>query len=118
MAAEGYDEDAAGQYECPSHGIAFTPDERELWVADGVRNRIQIFDARVYPPVPLVAIELLAQPRWLAFSRDGRFAYSSTGDVVGAATKKIIGALEGPSGARVNSEDFLEIYFVDGRTIR
>ena len=117
VAAEGYDKDAAGQYECPSHGIAFTPDERELWVADGVRNRIQIFDAGVYPPVPLAAVELPTQPRWIAFSRDGRFAYPSTGDVVGAATRKIIGALENPSGAKLNSEHFMEIDFADGHPI-
>jgi DNA-binding beta-propeller fold protein YncE len=118
VAAEGYDKDAAGQYECPSHGIAFTPDERELWVADGVRNRLQVFDARVYPPVPLTAIELPSQPRWIAFSTDGRFAYASTGDVVGAATKKIVGVLEGPAGAKVNSGNFLEIDFLDGRPVR
>ena len=114
VAVEGYDKDAAGKYECPSHGIAFTPDERELWVADGVRNRIQVFDASVFPPVPLAAIELASQPRWIAFSNDGRFAYPSTGDVVGAATRKIIGALEDPSGVKVNSEYFVEIDFADG----
>jgi hypothetical protein len=117
VAAEGYDRDAAATFECPSHGIAFTPDERELWVADGVRNRIQVFDARVYPPAPLVAIALLSQPRWIGFSRDGRFAYSSTGDVVGAATRKIIGALEGGSGEKVHGDNFLEIDFADGHTV-
>jgi DNA-binding beta-propeller fold protein YncE len=117
VAAEGYDKDAAGQYECPSHGIALTPDERELWVADGVRNRLQVFDASVYPPVPRTGVELPAQPRWIAFSHDGRYAYSSTGDVVGARTKKIVGALEDLAGAKVNSENFLEIDFVDGRPI-
>jgi DNA-binding beta-propeller fold protein YncE len=117
VAVDGYDKEAAAKYECPSHGIAFTPDERELWVADGVRNRIQIFDAGVYPPVPLAAIELLAQPRSIAFGRDGRFAYLSTGDVVDAATRKIIGALEGPSGAKVASESVLEIDVAGGHAI-
>jgi DNA-binding beta-propeller fold protein YncE len=107
--AEGYDKDAAAKYECPSHGIAFTPDERELWVADGVRNRLQVFDAGVYPPVALTAVELSAQPRWIAFSNDGRYAYSSTGDVVSTSSKKIVGALEDASGAKVTSENFLEI---------
>ena len=51
VAVDGYDKAAAAPYECPSHGIAFTPDERELWVADGVRNRLHVFDAAVYPPV-------------------------------------------------------------------
>src|SRR3989441_4479989 len=116
--AEGDDKDAAAKYECPSHGIAFTPDERELWVADGVQNRLQVFDAGVYPPVTLTAVDLPAQPRWIAFSIDGPYAYSSTGDVVGVATRKIIGSLEEPAGTKVNSENLVEIDFVDGRPIR
>ena len=118
VAAEGYDKDAAANYECPSHGIAFTPDERELWVADGVRNRLQVFDASVYPPVARTAIDLPAQPRWIAFSIDGRYAYASTGDVVGVATKKIAGALEDAAGVKVNSEHLIEIDFVAGQPIR
>jgi DNA-binding beta-propeller fold protein YncE len=118
VAAEGYDKDAAANYECPSHGIAFTPDERELWVADGVQNRLQVFDASVYPPVPRTAVDLPAQPRWIAFSIDGRYAYSSTGDVVGTATKKIVGALEDAAGAKVNSEQLIEIDFVGGQPVR
>jgi len=118
VAADGYDKDAAAKYECPSHGIAFTPDERELWVADGVRNRLHVFDARVYPPAPLASIELTSQPRWIAFSRDGRSAYASTGDVVDAAARKIAGALRDAAGAKVRSEHFLEIDFVEGQPIR
>jgi DNA-binding beta-propeller fold protein YncE len=112
VAAEGYDKDAAAKYECPSHGIAFTPDERELWVADGVRNRLQVFDASVYPPVPLTAVELPAQPRWIAFSNDGRYAYASTGDIVRAATRKVVGTLEYPAGTKVPGEHLLDIDFL------
>jgi DNA-binding beta-propeller fold protein YncE len=116
VAAEGYDKEAAAKYECPSHGIAFTPDERELWVADGVRNQLQVFDATVYPPVPLASVALPAQPRWIAFSRDGRYAYPSTGDVIDAVSRKIVGALEAPAGAmpagvKINSANLLEIDF-------
>jgi len=109
VASDGYDKDAASQYECPSHGIAFTPDQRELWVADGVRNRLHVYDATVYPPSALTVIELPAQPRWIAFSRDGRYAYSSTGDIVDAATKKIAGALADGDGRKVTSEQMIEI---------
>src|SRR5579871_2308997 len=35
---------------CPSHGIALTPDERELWVVDGANNMVRVFDATVMPP--------------------------------------------------------------------
>src|SRR5439155_2165728 len=96
VAVDGYDKEAAAAYECPSHGIAFAPDERELWVADGVRNRLHVFNAGVYPPVALAAIDLSAPPRWIAFSVDGRYAYSSTGEVVDAAARKITGRLEDP----------------------
>ena len=51
VAADGYDKAAAREYECASHGIAFDPAGRELWVADGVRSRLAVFDATVYPPV-------------------------------------------------------------------
>jgi DNA-binding beta-propeller fold protein YncE len=118
VAVEGYDKDAAAAYECPSHGIALTPDGRELWVADGVRNRLHVFDATVYPPAAVTAVELSAQPRWIAFSRDGRYAYSSTGDVVATATRKIVGALEDAAGAKVKSENLIEIDFVDGTAVR
>jgi YVTN family beta-propeller protein len=110
-------EDAAA-YECPSHGIAFAPDERELWIADGVSNRLHVFDATVYPPELRTSVKLEAQPRWVAFSRDGRYAYASTGDVVASATKQIAGKLEDGGGVKVSSENFLEIDIADGHPIR
>ena len=42
--------------ECPSHGIAFTPDGRELWVADGVQNQLHVFDAGPFPPMELAGL--------------------------------------------------------------
>jgi DNA-binding beta-propeller fold protein YncE len=118
VAANGYDKDTAANYECPSHGIAFTPDERELWVADGVHNRVHVFDASVYPPVPRATVDLPAQPRWITFSIDGRYAYSSTGDVIGARARTIAGALNDAAGAKVSSEHMIEIDFVEGRPVR
>ena len=118
VAVDGYDKEAAAAYECPSHGIAFTPDERELWVADGVRNRIHVFDASVYPPAARGAVVLSAQPRSIRFSIDGRFIYVSTGEVVDATAKNVVGALEDPATARVTSEHVVEIDFLDGRPIR
>ena len=118
VAVDGYDKAAAAPYECPSHGIAFTPDERELWVADGVRNRLHLFDAAIYPPTPLAAIELSAQPRAITFSVNGRYAYASTGEVVDTVVRKISGRLEDTGHATVSSEHLVEIDFLDGRPIR
>ena len=69
----------AEKYECPSHGIGLTPDERELWVADGVDNRLHVFDSTTYPPVAATTVEVRAQPRWITFGIDGRYAYPSSG---------------------------------------
>lgn len=118
VAVEGYDKNAAADYACPSHGIAFTPDGRELWVADGVRNQFRVFDASVYPPVERTAIDLPAQPRGITFSLDGRYAYASTGDVIGVAARRTAGALEELAGAKVNSEHMIEVDFVEGRPLR
>src|SRR5947209_9620874 len=44
---QGYKQGPVKRHSCPSHGIALTPDEKELWVADGANNAIHIFDATV-----------------------------------------------------------------------
>ena len=99
----------AAQYECPSHGIGFSPDFRELWVADGVRNRVHVFDATTYPPVASAAIEMPGQPLWITFSRNGDYVYPATGDVIDAKTRKIIGSLTDETGAKVISEQVVEV---------
>jgi hypothetical protein len=109
VVATGSQPEAAKPYECPSHGIALAPDERELWIADGIENRLIVFDSREYPPVQKTTVDLKAQPRWLAFSADGRYVYPSTGDIVDVATKKIVGALETPPGSRIDSSVLVEI---------
>jgi DNA-binding beta-propeller fold protein YncE len=108
VAAGEYTPDEVGAFQCASHGIAFAPDERELWVADGVGNRLQVFDATTYPPSWKQAIDVPRQPRWITFGRDGRFAYSSTGDVVDAASKRVGATLEA-DGTIVESEAMLEV---------
>jgi hypothetical protein len=104
VAVDGYEKDAASTFECPSHGIALTHNGRQLWVADGVGNRVHVFSAEVYPPSPVAAIDLSAQPRWISFSADDRYAYPSTGDVIDIATRTIVGTLKDGSGATVTSE--------------
>jgi hypothetical protein len=101
---DGYSPAELAQYECPSNGIAFTPDERELWIADGVGNRLHAFDAKPYPPVEVASIPLARQPRWITFSRDGRYAYASTGDVIDVAARAIVATLKDERGDPVESE--------------
>jgi DNA-binding beta-propeller fold protein YncE len=91
------------RYECPSHGIALSPGERELWVADGVANRLHVFDATTYPPAAAATIQLRAQPRWITFSRDGRFAYAAT-EVIDTAARKVAAVLEDERGNPVRAD--------------
>ena len=111
VVVEGYQMDAVEKFECPSHGIALTPDERELWVADGVDNRIHVFDSTTYPPVATTTVEVRAQPRWITFGIDGRYAYPSSGDVIDRASKKVVATLEDERRLFVHSERMLEIQF-------
>jgi hypothetical protein len=98
-----------GKYECPSHGIAMTKDERELWIADGVDNRVRIFDSTMYPPVLAQTIDVAGQPRWITFSLDARYAYTSRGEVIDRASRKVIGRLEDEDGSLVQSERMVEV---------
>ena len=111
VVVEGYQMERAGEYECPSHGIGLTADERELWIADGVDNRLHVFDATTYPPVASATIAVRAQPRWITLGIDGRFVYASTGDVIDRRSRKIVATLEDDKRAFVHSEKMIEIQF-------
>jgi len=43
---EGYKPGQVKRHGCPSHGIALTPNEKELWVADCANSAIHVFDAQ------------------------------------------------------------------------
>ena len=100
---------------CPSHGIALTPNEREIWLCDGFNSRLHIFDATDLPPQQGESIALREQPGWITFSRDGDYAYPSTGDIIDAKNRKIVATLTDEQGRPVHSEKMLEIDFLDGK---
>ena len=100
---------------CPSHGIALTPDEHEIWVCDSFNSRVHIFDATVSPPQQGPSIALREQPGWVTFSIDGTFAYPSTGEVINAKSRKIVATLSDEEGRPVHSEKMMEIDFAGGR---
>jgi DNA-binding beta-propeller fold protein YncE len=103
---------------CPSHGIALTPDEKELWVADGANNRIYIFDATAKPPKQMSSIPVRDLPGWISFSLDGRRAYSSSGEVIDARTKRTLSLLKDEAGHDFQSEKMLEIFIDNNKVTR
>ena len=115
---EGYKQGPVKRHGCPSHGIALTPDEKELWVADCANNAIHVFDATVMPPKQKTSIAARDCVGWFSFSIDGRFGYSSTGEIIDVATKKIVAALEDEAGHQVQSEKLLDLTIANGKVIR
>lgn len=57
------------------------------------------------------------EPGWITFTIDGRYAYPSTGDVIEAASKKIITTLTDETETPVMSEKMLEIQFQDDKVV-
>lgn len=115
---QGYQQGPVKRHGCPSHGIALTPDEKELWVVDGANNAVHVFDATVMPPKQGVTIKLSDFPGWISFSMDGRYAYASTGDIIDASTKKIVAALRDENGRQVESEKLLDLEIANGKVVR
>ena len=99
----------------PSHGIAMTQDESEIWIADNANNHLRIFDATAMPPTLKTSVKVRDEPGWITFGIDGTLAYPSTGDVVDVRSKRIVGTLQDEHGADVESEKLLEVDFAGGK---
>ncbi|HQZ68103.1 MAG TPA: hypothetical protein PLY87_23590, partial [Planctomycetaceae bacterium] len=93
-------------------------DEKELWVTDGHNQRLHVFDATVMPPKQMQTIQVRDEPGWVTFTIDGQYAYPSTGDVIAAASKKIVTTLSDETGAAVMSEKMVEVDFLDHQVVR
>ncbi|HEY7289481.1 MAG TPA: hypothetical protein VH583_06550, partial [Vicinamibacterales bacterium] len=101
----------------PSHGIAMTQDETEIWVADNANNFVRIFDATVMPPTLKTSVKVRDEPGWITFGIDGTLGYPSTGDVIDVRTKRIVATLQDEHGANAESEKMLEIDFAGGKPV-
>ena len=115
---EGYKQGPVKRHGCPSHGIALTHDEKELWLADGANNAIHVFDATVMPPKQMQTIKLRDFPGWVSFSMDGAYAYSSTGEIIDVTTKKVVATLQDENGRQVQSEKVLDLVIANGKVTR
>jgi DNA-binding beta-propeller fold protein YncE len=115
---KGYKQGPVQRHGCPSHGIGLSPDEREVWVCDSANHSLHVFDATVRPPKQMQTVRLTDEPGWVTFSIDGHFAYPSTGEIIDAHAKQIVGQLTDEQGRHVESEKLLEIDFRDGAVVR
>lgn len=114
----GFEKGPVKRHGCPSHGIGLTPDEKEVWIADGHNQHVHVFDNTVMPPKQIASLPVREQPGWVTFSIDGKYAYPSTGEVFDVKTKKLITKLADEKGGEVHSEKMMEIDFKNGKPVR
>lgn len=118
VVVEGFKMGPVAHHGCPSHGIALTHDESELWIADGANSHLHIFDLTGPAPRQKASIKVRDQPGWITFSLDGKRVYPSTGEVIDVATKQIVTTLEDEEKRHVQSEKLLEVHFRGGKPVR
>jgi DNA-binding beta-propeller fold protein YncE len=103
---------------CPSHGIALSLDEKEVWIADGINNYIHIFDNTQMPPKQVASIPTSAGPFWIMPGLEGKVAYVSSSDVIDMKTRKIVGRLRDEYGRPMYSEKMLDMVSTNGKLTR
>ena len=114
----GWDRSRILLHNMPNHGIALSPDEKEVWLADGVNGYLHVFDNTVDPPKQRASIKSRSHPYWITFGFDGKYVYPSTGEVVDAATRQVVAQLKDEYGQPVESEKLVEVLFQDGKLAR
>jgi DNA-binding beta-propeller fold protein YncE len=116
--------------DAPSHGVALSPNERELWAMDRPNGMVHVFDLTPLPARPPRQIADIAlgdmnsneaqcskscfKEGWVQFSRDGKYVYvGDTGAVIDADTKRVIARLP----ALRNSRKHIEVDWYRGRPV-
>ncbi|MEO8131194.1 MAG: hypothetical protein ABJF23_09120 [Bryobacteraceae bacterium] len=98
----------------PSHGVNITPDQKEVWMVDGVYGYVYAYNITVNPPKLVASIPLFKDPAqqphpgWITFSIDGKYAYPDQGGVIDTKTKKTVAWIP-------LSEKLMEVDFLDGK---
>src|SRR5205814_880832 len=101
-----------------THGAALTPDEKELWISDQDGKKIFIFNSSYVPLRRAGHIDLTGGGHgWVSFSRDGKYAWCHTPDVIDVKSRKIVATLKDDKGAPVSGSKFIEIDFRDGKVV-
>jgi DNA-binding beta-propeller fold protein YncE len=117
IVVEGWNMGPVRRHGNPSHGIGLTPDEKELWVADGHNMRMHVFSA-AKPYQQLTTIPLQDMPGWVTFSLDGKYAYPSSGEVIDVKTRKILLTLQDEFYNNVASEKMVEVHISGNKAVK
>jgi DNA-binding beta-propeller fold protein YncE len=114
--AQVKDPPARKPHSTPSHGINLRPDQKEVWVVDGVYGYVSAYDVTVMPPRPVASVAIFDKPEerphpgWVSFSLDGKYAYPDGGAVIDTRSKQVVARIP-------TSEKLIEIDFRGGKAI-
>jgi WD40 repeat protein len=105
-----------------AHGIAWRPDEKEVWQSSG-RDDPHIYVWNMSTPMaPILKHRLNLRAghgsHWLTFDIDGDYAYAAPGKNSEQATEIFDARTHVSVGTIRSSEDMLEVDFVDGKVSR
>jgi DNA-binding beta-propeller fold protein YncE len=114
----GFQKGEVKRHGCPSHGIALSPDEKELWLSDGHNSAVHVFDLTQASPKLIATIKVRDQPGWITWSLDGKHVWPSTGEIIDAKTKKIVATLTDEEHRMVQSEKVVEVVVDGGKVVR
>ncbi|HEY8748008.1 MAG TPA: YncE family protein [Tepidisphaeraceae bacterium] len=93
-----------------SHGINLRPDQKEVWLVDGVYGYVYVFDVSVLPPKQTASIPIFKDPKdrphpgWLTFGINGQYAYPDGGAVIDAQSKQVVARI--PTSEKLIEVDF------------
>lgn len=116
-----YIQDRGGAVERRTHGIALTPDETEIWIADQVGQRLLVYDNTAMPDSSPVLTHEIPLARgghgWVVHSLDGQWAWSHTEDIIDAKAKEVVGRFEDDEGNRIDGSKYFEAHFRGDRLV-
>ena len=101
----------------PSHGLNLHPNQREVWMVDGVYGYVYVFDVTATEPRQIASIPIFADakerphPGWISFSIDGAYAYPDGGVVIDTRAKRVVARIP-------TSEKLVEVDFENGKPVR
>jgi WD40 repeat protein len=105
---------------CPSHGIAITPDESEIWIIDSINTGVMVWDNKGndnWEFNPSKGFKTNHPSGWVSMTNDGKTAFLGSGDIVDVKTHKIIGQMKDEHGDVLATEKSLLLALQGGKLI-
>ncbi len=95
------------EVDTPTHGLALTPDGKQLWVTSVADGGFCVYDLSTRKTSPMIHVGKC--PNWVAFSPDGKYCAVSTSDtndcsIIDADTHREVARVKvgkGPKRVRV-----------------